>query len=187
MQTLRQQDLMPVSPNPYTTGMIESSTMLPFTNSRTQQQQQQRKLPMVKSNMIGLSSLSYVKKSPSKDLPSISTSVSSPRIFGNQGNCKSPYGTKRQQLPVYIRKQQEEEIQEEDDEREIIKNNGVHNTYGIPTMKQKKLPAVAQSDLNQKIRVCVRKRPLSKKEIEKCEKDITPAASVRTVHVNEPK
>ncbi|GAA5801996.1 hypothetical protein HPULCUR_007456 [Helicostylum pulchrum] len=194
VQTLRQQDLMPVSPNPYTTtGMIESSTMLPFTNARTQQQhqqqQQQRKLPMIKSNMIGLSSLSYVKKSPSKDLPSISTSVSSPRISGNQGNCKSPYGTtKRQQLPVFIRKQQEEEEEEEeDDEREIIKNNRVHNTYGIPTMKQKKLPAVAQSDLNQKIRVCVRKRPLSKKEIEKCEKDITPAASVRTVHVNEPK
>lgn len=152
--------------------------MLSF--SALKPQQQQRKL---KNNMIGLSSISYVKKSPSREIPSISTSVSSPRI--SSGVCKSPFTAKRQQLPVFIRKQQQE-VEEEEDEREIIKNNGFHNAYGVPTMKQSK-KVVAQSDLNQKIRVCVRKRPLSKKELEKCEKDITPAASVRTVHVNEPK
>ncbi|KAG0164160.1 Kinesin-like protein kif24 [Apophysomyces sp. BC1034] len=44
-----------------------------------------------------------------------------------------------------------------------------------------------QSDLNQKIRVCVRKRPLNKKELEKGEKDIAPAAGVRSININEPK
>lgn len=171
---------MPTSPNPYpSSGITESSTMLSF--SALKPQQQQRKL---KNNMIGLSSISYVKKSPSREIPSISTSVSSPRISSSA--CKSPFTAKKQQLPVFIRKQQQEIEEEEDDDREIIKNNGIHNAYGVPAMKQSK-KVVVQSDLNQKIRVCVRKRPLSKKEIEKCEKDITPAASVRTVHVNEPK
>lgn len=176
---------MPSSPNPYspTNGITEPSTMLSFSGLKTPQQQQRK----LKNNMIGLSSLSYVKKSPSRDLPSISTSVSSPRI--SSSGCKSPFTAKRQQLPVFIRKQQQQQEVEEEDDREIIKNNGFHNTYGVPTnnpIKQSK-KAVTQSDLNQKIRVCVRKRPLSKKEVEKCEKDITPAASVRTVHVNEPK
>ncbi|KAF7722586.1 Kinesin-like protein kif24 [Apophysomyces ossiformis] len=45
----------------------------------------------------------------------------------------------------------------------------------------------AQSDLNQKIRVCVRKRPLNKKELEKGEKDIAPTVGVRSINVNEPK
>jgi hypothetical protein len=152
--------------------------------------------------MIGLSSVSYVKKTSSnKDLPpSISTSMSSPRMMNNTGCPRSPFSIKRQQqLPVFIRKQQQEreqEKEEEDDDREIIKNNHGHNTYGVPhhqsstTVKkqqQQQKSIVTQSDLNQKIRVCVRKRPLSKKELEKCEKDITPVASVRTVHVNEPK
>ncbi|ORY91826.1 P-loop containing nucleoside triphosphate hydrolase protein [Syncephalastrum racemosum] len=44
-----------------------------------------------------------------------------------------------------------------------------------------------QSDLNQKIRVCVRKRPLNKKELERGEKDISPTAGIRSINVNEPK
>ncbi|KAI9480564.1 MAG: P-loop containing nucleoside triphosphate hydrolase protein [Benjaminiella poitrasii] len=44
-----------------------------------------------------------------------------------------------------------------------------------------------QSDLNQKIRVCVRKRPLHKKELERGEKDIAPTIGVRSINVNEPK
>lgn len=51
---------------------------------------------------------------------------------------------------------------------------------------QQQLPT-SQSDLNQKIRVCVRKRPLNKKEIERGEKDIAPTAGVRSINVNEPK
>ena len=44
-----------------------------------------------------------------------------------------------------------------------------------------------QSDLNQKIRVCVRKRPLNKKEIDRGEKDISPTAGIRSININEPK
>jgi hypothetical protein len=138
--------------------------------------------------MIGLSSVTYIKKSPTTSLskeapPSISTSMSSPRMT----SCRSPFDMKRQQLPVFIRKQQQEEVLQEDveDDREIVKKNGIHNAYGVPAMTKKK--QATQSDLNQKIRVCVRKRPLSKRELEKSEKDITPVASVRAVHVNEPK
>ncbi|KAI7853209.1 P-loop containing nucleoside triphosphate hydrolase protein [Circinella umbellata] len=44
-----------------------------------------------------------------------------------------------------------------------------------------------QSDLNQKIRVCVRKRPLNKKELDRGEKDISPTAGIRSININEPK
>ncbi|CAO3578657.1 unnamed protein product [Absidia cylindrospora] len=43
------------------------------------------------------------------------------------------------------------------------------------------------SDLNQKIRVCVRKRPLNKKELGRGEKDISPTVGIRSINVNEPK
>ncbi|CAO3639467.1 unnamed protein product [Cunninghamella blakesleeana] len=46
---------------------------------------------------------------------------------------------------------------------------------------------LGQSDLNQKIRVCVRKRPLNKKEIERGEKDISPTSGIRSININEPK
>ncbi|CAO3628581.1 unnamed protein product [Mucor hiemalis] len=49
------------------------------------------------------------------------------------------------------------------------------------------LQLIGQSDLNQKIRVCVRKRPLNKKELERAEKDIAPTCGVRSINVNEPK
>ncbi|KAI8391240.1 P-loop containing nucleoside triphosphate hydrolase protein [Radiomyces spectabilis] len=45
----------------------------------------------------------------------------------------------------------------------------------------------ALSDLNQKIRVCVRKRPLNHKESEKGEKDIAPTIGTRSIQINEPK
>jgi hypothetical protein len=43
------------------------------------------------------------------------------------------------------------------------------------------------SDLNQRIRVCVRKRPLSKKEIANQESDIAPLVGSRTIQLNVPK
>ncbi|KAI9482556.1 P-loop containing nucleoside triphosphate hydrolase protein [Zychaea mexicana] len=43
------------------------------------------------------------------------------------------------------------------------------------------------SDLNQKIRVCVRKRPLSRKDLERAEKDIINAIGTRSLQINEPK
>ncbi|ORX51629.1 kinesin-domain-containing protein [Hesseltinella vesiculosa] len=48
-------------------------------------------------------------------------------------------------------------------------------------------PALPPSDLNQKIRVCVRKRPLNRKERDRGDKDITPCLGTRSLHVNEPK
>lgn len=81
------------------------------------------------------------------------------------------------------------------------------NAYGVPTVKSRAsmgalkyssssytstappppAPILPPSDLNQKIRVCVRKRPLNRKELEKGEKDISPCIGTRTLHINEPK
>ncbi|KAI8640751.1 P-loop containing nucleoside triphosphate hydrolase protein [Parasitella parasitica] len=58
-------------------------------------------------------------------------------------------------------------------------------SIGSPLQQSQQL--MGQSDLNQKIRVCVRKRPLNKKELERAEKDIAPTAGVRSINVNEPK
>ena len=48
-------------------------------------------------------------------------------------------------------------------------------------------PELPPSDLNQKIRVCVRKRPLSKKDLERAEKDIINTIGTRSIKINEPK
>ncbi|SAL96704.1 hypothetical protein [Absidia glauca] len=91
------------------------------------------------------------------------------------------------------------------------------NTYGVPTVKTRAsmgalkhfsntpstpiaaIPTATSSstatpsynlppsDLNQKIRVCVRKRPLNRKEVDKGEKDISPCLGTRSLHINEPK
>lgn len=45
----------------------------------------------------------------------------------------------------------------------------------------------ANSDLHQRIRVCVRKRPLSKKEINHGEMDVAPVVSARTIQINAPR
>ncbi|KAL9545214.1 hypothetical protein PS6_008352 [Mucor atramentarius] len=58
-------------------------------------------------------------------------------------------------------------------------------SMGSPLQQSQQL--MGQSDLNQKIRVCVRKRPLNKKELERAEKDIAPTSGVRSINVNEPK
>ena len=72
------------------------------------------------------------------------------------------------------------------------------DTYGVPILpgvKPRSSVAALRlssnstlpSDLNQKIRVCVRKRPLNKKETERAEKDIAPMVGTRSVKLNEPK
>lgn len=185
-----QQDLNIIPSSPSNRDSSDESPMAynSFSGMKTPQQQPSSRMRLpLKANMIGLSSVSYVKKTPnmnSKDhVPSISTSMSSPRI---SSPCRSPFTSKRNQLPVFIRKQQQQDEEEDDDdEREIVKNNNT-NPYGLPINNNRHLTQ-KKSDLNQKIRVCVRKRPLAKKEVEKCEKDITPVQGVRTVNVNEPK
>ncbi|KAI9257146.1 P-loop containing nucleoside triphosphate hydrolase protein [Phascolomyces articulosus] len=59
-----------------------------------------------------------------------------------------------------------------------------------PSSAATTIPAVSDlppSDLNQKIRVCVRKRPLSKKDLERAEKDIINTIGTRSIQINEPK
>ena len=75
------------------------------------------------------------------------------------------------------------------------------DTYGVPlsparaaarSNQQQSTPTsnfinLPPSDLNQKIRVCVRKRPLSKKELDKADKDVAPLNGTRSLQINEPK
>lgn len=96
---------------------------------------------------------------------------------------------------------------DDSDKCEIRRGSGpLLDPYGVPIQKLRYKPApppfsvpvvssplqqsqqlIGQSDLNQKIRVCVRKRPLNKKELERAEKDIAPTSGVRSINVNEPK
>lgn len=73
------------------------------------------------------------------------------------------------------------------------RSNMVHlNAYGIPlssvnsgsmtSLKQK-----SNSDISDRIRVCVRKRPLSKKELRQGQTDIAPVTGRRSVTILEPK
>ncbi|KAI7900347.1 P-loop containing nucleoside triphosphate hydrolase protein [Cokeromyces recurvatus] len=55
-----------------------------------------------------------------------------------------------------------------------------------PTVKAP-ITANYSNDLQQRIRVCVRKRPLNKKEISNQEIDIVPLVGSRTIQLNEPK
>lgn len=88
-----------------------------------------------------------------------------------------------------------EESDEDDEEKCEIRrgSNPLLDPYGVPIKsryQQKSSPLVVSSqpsDLNQKIRVCVRKRPLNKKEIERGEKDIAPTCGMRSINVHEPK
>lgn len=105
--------------------------------------------------------------------------------------------------------QQTDDDEEEDEEntRRYRSSAPLVNVYGLPTSKLKPRASMgalkaaaaattttttiaretAPSDLNQKIRVCVRKRPLSKKELERGERDIANVLSMRTIQINEPK
>ncbi|CAG8786047.1 1023_t:CDS:2, partial [Racocetra persica] len=68
------------------------------------------------------------------------------------------------------------------------------DAYGVPSRHSSRNNSYSQpakqnvpSNLNDKIRVCVRKRPLSKKELTRNEKDIATVSGQRTVLINEPK
>jgi hypothetical protein len=96
--------------------------------------------------------------------------------------------------------QAESSSDEEDNKKTIAAP--ILDTYGIPTshsratqsksnnifLKSQALAAGSGlSDLNQRIRVCVRKRPLSRRELAAGEKDITPVSGSRSINVNAPK
>ncbi|KAJ3389948.1 Kinesin-like protein kif24 [Lobulomyces angularis] len=70
------------------------------------------------------------------------------------------------------------------------KRTAVLNAYGIPlanTSNQPVSKGKSQRDLMDRIRVCVRKRPLSKKELKRNETDIATVHSRRSLTINEPK
>ncbi|KAI7874927.1 kinesin-domain-containing protein [Lichtheimia hyalospora FSU 10163] len=101
--------------------------------------------------------------------------------------------------------------EEEEDEQDMAPRRyrasaPMLNAYGMPTssaalksrrsigalksataQQQSRLDNLPPSDLDQKIRVCVRKRPLNKKETERCEKDIAETIGTRSILINEPK
>ncbi|KAJ3411834.1 Kinesin-like protein kif24 [Chytridiales sp. JEL 0842] len=66
------------------------------------------------------------------------------------------------------------------------------NAYGVPTgfasqTGNKSHPGRSFNDLSERIRVCVRKRPLNKKEIKSNQSDICTVTGRRTLVINEPK
>ncbi|RUS24860.1 P-loop containing nucleoside triphosphate hydrolase protein [Jimgerdemannia flammicorona] len=63
----------------------------------------------------------------------------------------------------------------------------VANKGGVGTKSNLASGAMGLSDLNQKIRVCVRKRPLNRKELERNEIDVAPKTGLRSIVINEPK
>jgi kinesin family protein 2/24 len=103
-----------------------------------------------------------------------------------------------------------DELNREKKEDPIEKPTRYLNTYGVPLgqkQQQSKTSSASeaksnpfiqdntasttcnlpQSSLNQRIRVCVRKRPLSKKEMTAKERDITSVIGNRTLQVNAPR
>ncbi|CAO3699818.1 unnamed protein product [Rhizopus stolonifer] len=92
--------------------------------------------------------------------------------------------------------------EDEDSEEEGETKNRKYRTsaplldaYGVPYSPAKAAASASvrtpfilpPSDLDQKIRVCVRKRPLNRKEIDKSEKDVAPTIGTRSLQINEPK
>ena len=67
------------------------------------------------------------------------------------------------------------------------------NAYGVPSRSNRSTPGIDNNgsyvdpETVERIRVCVRKRPLSNRELQRGEKDIADVTSRRTVLVNEPK
>ncbi|RHZ67230.1 hypothetical protein Glove_302g30 [Diversispora epigaea] len=106
----------------------------------------------------------------------------------------SPYiGGKTITQPSVMQQQQ---MPDEEEEEEPIQNSSPNrrlNAYGLPSRHPSRgnsysRPSInTPSNLTDKIRVCVRKRPLNKKEVARNEKDIATINSQRTVLINEPK
>ncbi|GES85470.1 kinesin-domain-containing protein [Rhizophagus clarus] len=100
------------------------------------------------------------------------------------------------QPPILQQQQFETTLAQEEEEEELQVNSSPRrplNAYGVPSRHPSRGNSYSQprhnvpSNLNDKIRVCVRKRPLSKKELARNEKDIATINSQRTLLINEPK
>ncbi|KAI9279605.1 P-loop containing nucleoside triphosphate hydrolase protein [Sporodiniella umbellata] len=84
----------------------------------------------------------------------------------------------------------------EEEEKDLFRSSApLLDAYGVPMSPARAARSLTQtnhfslpaSDLNQKIRVCVKKRPLNKKELDKSEKDMAPTLGTRSLQINEPK
>lgn len=126
-----------------------------------------------------------------------------------QQQRQAPLKDRRSELrrSLYLEQPSFDDDHDDDDEEEEMTKNRKYrasapllDAYGVPvsSMKQQQQQQRASlntgvfhnlppSDLNQKIRVCVRKRPLSRKELEKQDKDVAPLNGTRSLQINEPK
>ncbi|CAB4495726.1 unnamed protein product [Rhizophagus irregularis] len=123
-------------------------------------------------------------------LPTLTTRSRIPSPFIGTSSKPNP------QPMALLQQQFETTLAQEEEEEDIQINTSPRrslNAYGVPSRHPSRgnsysLPRhVAPSNLNDKIRVCVRKRPLSKKELARNEKDIANINSQRTLQINEPK
>ncbi|KAG9285821.1 hypothetical protein G9A89_013246 [Geosiphon pyriformis] len=116
----------------------------------------------------------------------------------NRSRIPSPFINNPRQLqkPAVMQQQtQQNELYEDGEEEEIHVNSPARalNAYGLPSRHQSRNSSYsgpkhnASSNLNDKIRVCVRKRPLNQKELATSQKDIANVINARTIHINEPK
>ncbi|CAG8590028.1 13640_t:CDS:10 [Ambispora gerdemannii] len=121
-----------------------------------------------------------------------------PALTSNRSRIPSPHISNPRQLvqrPAVMQQQQNDAF--EDGEEEEIHVNASPgrklNAYGVPSRHQSRNSSYsgpksnAPSNLDDKIRVCVRKRPLSQKELAGSQKDIATVVGSRTIHINEPK
>jgi hypothetical protein len=112
-------------------------------------------------------------------------------IRRGSGPLLDPYGVPVRNKMSYLRNQQQQQQQQQHQSSNIPSSNTIlsspFTTPSSVSPLQQHQQLMGQSDLNQKIRVCVRKRPLNKKELERAEKDIAPTTGVRSINVNEPK
>ncbi|KAI8089533.1 P-loop containing nucleoside triphosphate hydrolase protein [Halteromyces radiatus] len=156
----------------------QSSTTSTITRSRSRTLPDQHQRPdfmkTVKSSQQPPSADFFMHHDPSSDEED---EEDMPEIRRSSNPLLNPYGIPIQNNNTKLRSpyaQQQQPQRSPMIPTTTLGNNNNNNTN------------LGQSDLNQKIRVCVRKRPLNKKELERGEKDISPTAGIRSINVNEP-
>ncbi|KAF1796706.1 P-loop containing nucleoside triphosphate hydrolase protein [Mucor lusitanicus] len=133
---------------------------------------QQRAAPL-KGRRLELRRSLYLDQPPEDDDSEEDESSTKNRKFRASAPLLDAYG-----VPLSPAKQQQQQQQQ------ARASPGTRYAETTANVSNYNLPP---SDLNQKIRVCVRKRPLSKKEIDKGDKDVAPMNGNRSLQINEPK
>ncbi|CAG8786720.1 15870_t:CDS:2 [Cetraspora pellucida] len=125
-------------------------------------------------------------------LPTVTSRRLSPSQGRGQVNSRIPSPFTK--VKSIAQQSPEEEEEEENQPNSSPNRRSNLNAYGVPSRHPSRNNSYSQpakqnvpSNLNDKIRVCVRKRPLSKKELTRNEKDIASVSGQRTVLINEPK